>query len=46
MKKKDQRQSLKTLTFHNNPKDRIHDLLWIYFNDAPLARASLMFPTK
>jgi len=45
MKKRGQRQSLKTLTFHNSTQST-KLVLEIYFKEAPLATASLMFPTK
>lgn len=45
MKKGVQRQSVFTLTFHN--KGSPNGLLkGYYFKEAPLATASLMFPTK
>jgi len=45
MKKKDQRQSSRTLTFHTLTRG-VNPLLRVYFKEAPLATASLMFPTK
>jgi len=45
MKKEGQRQSIITLTFHK--KGSANRLLkGYYFKEAPLATASLMFPTK
>ena len=44
-KKRGQRQSLPTLTFHI-PIKNTRLLLEIYFKEAPLVRASLMFPTR